>query len=1104
VNEGESTGFDNMKQDDGIYENLCEKGYEENYLSVKSPSSIEAIAWTNPTGAFTDGEGNAHTAWGGHSQTYRGYGFNLPTEARINSVRVRLDAWCRRNDMITLEISIDGGSSYLPTRATLSLTTTETTHWQDVTGWTSWSPAFLNNDQIWVRVTMTKIGLPEEVYLDWIPIEVSYTVDYYRMDIQQTITGAPIADRHTLQIKYFITDNTDENFTVYLENLANPGEWDNVGDLHSTASTVFTHDLTGTDYLSDGKVHVRYVQSDNDYAKTSLMIDYVRVRSDNLDFALRWEHRIDNVPTNRDNYLVRIRGYTDGDDENIGVYLWNNTDSRWEFLDNLSILGAKVVTKFIWREDLARYLRNGSVSIKYEDWDNLDATQTIIHIDLCVIEKNIGFPLPLVLDDVTTKNDYAITLQREAVYWWKVRATAKNAVGEWSDVWTLRLDMSDPTSPALILPENGENTNDNTVFLAWYVVPENSHPIKYEVQIATDAGFKKVAQTENLLGTQGMDNVCWETPALEDHFYYWRVRAWDNAGNVGNWSEVGNFRVDTVAPAPPILLFPENGARVNDSTPMVVWEFVKEVSLPVVYELQVDDMPAFRWPEVNISLTDNHHTTRKLTDEMWYWRVRAIDNAGNIGEYKRFWFVVDTAAPPQPTLESPAHESAINDATPSFDWWGVADPSGLTYTLEIIGKFTKQGLTRSEYTLAENEALSEGTYLWRVCAIDNAGNEGEWTENFKLTIDFTLPELEVLEPVQKIVQENVVVQVEVSDPSGIDTGSISVILDNEGVDYSWIDNAIVIELEELDEGLRKIDIRLRDKAANENFLSIEVKVIKENIRIELLAPTRMVMVEENFVTVALSFRNMTENSISRTFEIILAGRRENLLVELRPEEENTFTTRINIRGLSPDNYQLFAIDWETGQLIEIGIIEVNTLRMAPPPIHPIWLLLSIIAVGIGIGSGTIIWKTKRPPRKGVPEVSEFETRPLFVERETLLPTEETPLFSIPGEAVVPDEYRAYLLRPEVTPPTLEKEWSRLMDRYKEEISPLMVEYRELLKPEEAMVAPARPEESRLMEEYRALVKKAAHESKTVKRTGHGPEKMKKGKRKKSSKRRAIT
>ncbi len=43
-----------------------------------------------------------------------------------------------------------------------------------MTGWTSWTPAQINDDQIYAQVTHQKSGGADEVRLDWIPIEVTY------------------------------------------------------------------------------------------------------------------------------------------------------------------------------------------------------------------------------------------------------------------------------------------------------------------------------------------------------------------------------------------------------------------------------------------------------------------------------------------------------------------------------------------------------------------------------------------------------------------------------------------------------------------------------------------------------------------------------------------------------------------------------------------------------------------------------------------------------------------------------------------------------------------------------------------------------------------
>ncbi len=82
-----------------------------------------------------------------------------------------------------------------------------------------------------------------------------------------------------------------------------------------------------------------------------------------------------------------------------------------------------------------------------------------------------------------------------------------------------------------------------------------------------------------------------------------------------------------------------------------------------------------------------------------------------------------------------------SSAIVNFDWSDVADPDGMSYALQIAGApefssllLDKEGLTSSEYTLSETEALPPGNYYWRVRVIDRAGNVGQWTETQKFQV----------------------------------------------------------------------------------------------------------------------------------------------------------------------------------------------------------------------------------------------------------------------------------------------------------------------------------------------------------------------------------
>ena len=103
-------------------------------------------------------------------------------------------------------------------------------------------------------------------------------------------------------------------------------------------------------------------------------------------------------------------------------------------------------------------------------------------------------------------------------------------------------------------------------------------------------------------------------------------------------------------------------------------------------------------------------------------------------------FVMETVPPPLPQIVSPKDGSRVglfDYVTATFVWADVADPSGVSYSLEISSQpdfattlLNKEGLTESEYTLTEAQALPRGHYYWRVKAVDGAGNDSGWTNVF--------------------------------------------------------------------------------------------------------------------------------------------------------------------------------------------------------------------------------------------------------------------------------------------------------------------------------------------------------------------------------------
>ena len=112
-----------------------------------------------------------------------------------------------------------------------------------------------------------------------------------------------------------------------------------------------------------------------------------------------------------------------------------------------------------------------------------------------------------------------------------------------------------------------------------------------------------------------------------------------------------------------------------------------------------------------------------------------IVNFGSIS--KTFTFTMESTAPAVPALKSPADDvrlSFVKKVTPELEWSAVTDPSGVSYELQLAKTpefmsvlISKSGLSETSYTLTEVEALSYGSYYWRVKAIDGAMNDSGWS-----------------------------------------------------------------------------------------------------------------------------------------------------------------------------------------------------------------------------------------------------------------------------------------------------------------------------------------------------------------------------------------
>jgi len=323
-------------------------------------------------------------------------------------------------------------------------------------------------------------------------------------------------------------------------------------------------------------------------------------------------------------------------------------------------------------------------------------------------------------------------------------------------------------------------------------------------------------------------NVSTSTPPnpaighLEDGVWYWKV-----ASNLDStaYSSTWRFTVDSTGPPAPTLSLPGNGEVSQNKRPSFSWTAVNDInnlSDPVRYYIQISGNPTFpnapgpanstfigtnTWPSTSIynpdwinntyqkgPLTVNNFTpssdfpeTPETNSSAYYWRVYAVDSAGNQGPNSLIHVLKIDTTPPLKwgsdpdgndscedypggcetttaqtdylalQLRSPSNGIIIQSRNPTLEWRHSVCPcvknqvssyivqysTDITFpvgkTTETAGVFQVTGISYEEslinmgYTI--QNSLYNGTYFWRVSAVDTAGNRTQFTAPWSFTVN---------------------------------------------------------------------------------------------------------------------------------------------------------------------------------------------------------------------------------------------------------------------------------------------------------------------------------------------------------------------------------
>ncbi|MEI7539167.1 MAG: Ig-like domain-containing protein [Candidatus Saccharibacteria bacterium] len=335
--------------------------------------------------------------------------------------------------------------------------------------------------------------------------------------------------------------------------------------------------------------------------------------------------------------------------------------------------------------------------------------------------------------------------------------TANGIVG----VYKLKL-----TTPTSLTPVNNAYTNNPAFVNTWSNVADATG---YEYRTANSMNgnvLGPIIYSDSNLTQPGRYSVNGSAVTRQNGgapqgTYYWQVRATGLNGRVSDWSQINKVVVDTTAPSTPALLTPfSNGFEITNDFNFT-WSGSTDNSSPVTYEFQSDNNGSFTNPWDSITNGNNEQnnlTTPQIhstgaPDGTYYWRVRAIDAAGNKSAWTEPWkMTIDTKAPIGLANSYPSNGAVMTTAgLTNIQWIGATDAtsnpvvyyyeSSMSSAINSDGSFKNVAYRSGALTTTKISTLGtpQGTYYWHVRAVDSAGNTTAWTSPWKVVVDNTAP-----------------------------------------------------------------------------------------------------------------------------------------------------------------------------------------------------------------------------------------------------------------------------------------------------------------------------------------------------------------------------
>jgi len=321
-----------------------------------------------------------------------------------------------------------------------------------------------------------------------------------------------------------------------------------------------------------------------------------------------------------------------------------------------------------------------------------------------------------------TGTTVTITTEGETLVQFRTEDTAGNT-SSWTPsvaggpvaAGTARIDRTDPAVPANVTAPAATNTDP---VISWDPASgANSYIVTRDgVQIGTTSG-----------------TTFTDTAAPGEGTYVYRVIAVDAAANQSAPSSPVSVTLDTTDPAAPSVAAGSDGSLAWRDVPSVTITVDPTPGATTQYRTSTDGGITWTTPVTGTTVT--------VTDEgETLVQFRTVDAAGNTSSWTPSVAGGPVAAGTaridrtDPAAPGGVSAPAATNTDPVITWSAVAGATSYIVTRDGVQIGTTSGTTFTDTT-----APGEGTYVYRVIAVDQAANQSAPSSPVSVTLDTTIP-----------------------------------------------------------------------------------------------------------------------------------------------------------------------------------------------------------------------------------------------------------------------------------------------------------------------------------------------------------------------------